>query len=157
MANTFTQLQIHVVFSVQNRTPSLKTTWRNRLFEYMTGIIQNHGHKLLQIGGVEDHVHILIGMQPTEALSELIMEVKRDSCKWINGQKFVKGHFYWQEGYGAFSVSSTAVTKVCGYIAHQEEHHKGITYEEEKEMMVQRSTFQIDNQERTAPSESQEN
>lgn len=97
----------------------------------MTAIIQNHGHKLIQIGGIEDHVHILIGMRTNEALSELIMEVKRDSCKWINENIFVRGHFYWQAGYGAFSVSTSIISRVCGYIENQEVHHRGMSSQEE--------------------------
>ncbi|MDR1516492.1 MAG: IS200/IS605 family transposase, partial [Dysgonamonadaceae bacterium] len=79
MANTFTQIHIHTVFAVQNRISLITTSWQNQLYMYITAIIQKHGHKVLAISGMPDHVHILFGFRPTQALSNLIQEVKRDS------------------------------------------------------------------------------
>ncbi len=101
MANTFTQLLVQLIFAVQNRTSLIDKFWKDRLYAYMTGIIQNNGHKLLIINGMPDHVHILIGFRTTQALSELVQVVKRDSSKWINENKLVRGKFSWQEGFGA--------------------------------------------------------
>ncbi len=95
MANTFTQLHIQLIFAVQNRTSLIDKFWKDRLYAYMTGIIQNNGHKLLIINGMPDHVHILIGFRTTQALSELVQVVKRDSSKWINENKLVRGKFSW--------------------------------------------------------------
>jgi len=124
MANTFTQIHIHVVFAVQNRISCIQKSWQDRLYKYIIAIIQKHKHKVLAIGGMPDHIHILFGFRPTQALSNLIQEVKRDSSEWVNQQGFIAGRFSWQEGYGAFSYSKSHVSKVAKYIETQEEHHQ---------------------------------
>jgi REP element-mobilizing transposase RayT len=98
--------------------------WREELYKYITGIVQNHGHKLLQIGGMPDHLHVLSGMRPAESLSDLMKAVKGESSEWINKQRFVSGRFSWQEGYGAFSYSRSQLDRVIKYINSQPEHHK---------------------------------
>ncbi|GHV47756.1 IS200/IS605 family transposase [Bacteroidia bacterium] len=131
MANTFTQLHVHVVFAVQNRTSLIHKDWQGRLYSYITIIIQKHGHKVLSIGGMPDHVHVLFGLRPTQALSNLMQEVKRDSAEWINQNKLVAGRFSWQQGYGAFSYSKSHVGNVANYIANQDTHHAKRTFMEE--------------------------
>jgi REP element-mobilizing transposase RayT len=84
MANTYTQIHIHAVFSVQNRISLISTIWRDRLYQYIAAIIQNQGHKILSIGGMPDHIHVLFGFRPTQSLSDLMQNVKRDSSGWIN-------------------------------------------------------------------------
>jgi REP element-mobilizing transposase RayT len=106
-------------------------SWQERLYKYIIAVIQKHGHKVLSIGGMPDHVYILFGFRPTQALSNLIQEVKRDSSEWINKQKFVTGEFSWQEGYGAFSYGKSQISDVAHYIEIQEEHHKKRTFREE--------------------------
>jgi REP element-mobilizing transposase RayT len=124
MANTYTQIHIHGIFAVQNRTSLITESWQNELYKYITGIVQNHGHKMLQIGGISDHVHILFGMRPVESLSYLMKAIKGESSEWINQNHFVRGRFSWQEGYGAFSYSKSQLNNVIRYIANQPEHHK---------------------------------
>lgn len=137
MANTYTQIHIHSVFSVQNRMSLIQNLWKDRLYQYIITIIQNHGHKVLVIGGMPDHIHILFGFRPTQALSELMQMIKRDSSEWINDEKFVMGKFSWQEGYGAFSYSKSHIDQVARYIANQEIHHKKKTFlEEYKEILT---------------------
>jgi REP element-mobilizing transposase RayT len=131
MANTFTQIHIHIVFAVQNRMSLLNKLWQERLYKYMIAVIQKHGHKVLAIGGMPDHVHILFGFRPAQALSKLVQELKRDSSEWINKEKLVMGKFQWQEGYGAFSYSKSQITQVANYIETQEKHHKEQTFREE--------------------------
>ncbi len=131
MPNTYTQIHIHTVFAVQNRLCLIDKSWRDRLYQYIVSIIQNNGHKVLAIGGVADYVHILFGFRPTESLSHLMQEVKRDSSTWINANHFVKGKFSWQEGFGAFSYSKSQIPNVCNYIETQEEHHRKRTFTEE--------------------------
>jgi REP element-mobilizing transposase RayT len=138
MEKTFTQLYVHVVFTVQNREPLINKNWRDRLYHYITAIVQNHGHKMLAIGGVEDHVHLFIGMNPAEALSNLIKEIKRDSTLWINKNRFVMGRFSWQEGYGAFTYSKSQLSAVCGYIGNQEIHHQKKTFAEEYDEILRK-------------------
>lgn len=124
MANTYTQIHIQTVFSVQDRSCIIKKNWKNELFRYITGIIQNHGHKVLAINGMPDHIHVFFGMRPTQSLSDLMQDVKGDSSKWINKKRFVEGRFSWQEGFGGFSYSKSHVNNVIDYIKEQEIHHQ---------------------------------
>ena len=131
MPNTYSQIHIHAVFTVQNRESLISNDWKIELYKYITGIIQNQQHKLLAINGMPDHIHILFGMRPNQSLSDLMQDVKGSSSKWINEKGFVKGKFSWQEGYGAFSYSKSQLNQVVDYINKQEEHHKQKTFLEE--------------------------
>ena len=106
-------------------------SFKNELYQYITGIIQNQEHKVLAINGTEDHIHIFIGMRPSQSISDLLQDIKSSSSKWINDKKFLKIKFEWQSGYGAFSYSKSHVDKVINYIENQEEHHKKETFKEE--------------------------
>ena len=131
MANTYTQIYIQYVFAVQNRISLIKNEWKGELYKYMTGIINQHEHKLLSIGGMTDHIHALVSMHPKQAPSDLMYELKRSSSLWINENKFVVGKFSWQEGFGAFSYSQSQISRVSKYIENQETHHKKKTFREE--------------------------
>ncbi|MEX2350060.1 MAG: IS200/IS605 family transposase [Flavobacteriaceae bacterium] len=131
MANTYTQIHIQVVFAVKFRHSLIQKSWKDELYKYMTAIIQNHDHKVLQINGMPDHIHILIGLRPTQALSDLMKQVKHDSTVWINSKKLTTKRFAWQEGFGAFSYSKSHVPRVIKYIQNQEEHHRIKTLNEE--------------------------
>ena len=96
MANTYTQIHIQAVFAVQNRDCVIGKKWKDELYKYITGIIQNHNHKLLAINGMPDHLHIFFGMRPTQSISDLMQQVKGDSSKWINEKKFIHSKFSWQ-------------------------------------------------------------
>ncbi len=124
MANTYTQLFVHLVFAVQNRQALISETWKDELYKYITGIISNKGHKILSIGGVSDHIHILIGVIPDQSISSLVADIKRSSSLWINEKRLTTGKFAWQEGFGAFSYGKSQVHDVCEYIENQEEHNK---------------------------------
>jgi putative transposase len=142
MANTYTQLHIQVVFAVQNRDCVIRNSWKNELHKYITGIIENHNHKVMAINGMPDHLHILFGMRPTHSLSDLIQDIKGGSSKWINQKGYVKGKFSWQEGYGAFSYSKSHVDAVIDYIKHQEKHHRKKTFVEEYHEFLEK--FEVD-------------
>ena len=144
MANTFTQIHIHAVFAVQNRISLIHKFWQERLYKYIIAIIQKHGHKVLSIGGMPDHIHILFGFRPTQALSALIQEVKRDSSEWINKEKLVMGRFSWQEGYGAFSYSKSHVSQVAKYIETQEKHHQKKSFLEEYKKILRDFDLEYD-------------
>jgi len=131
MPNTYTQIHIQTVFTVRNRTCVIHRSWEEELYRYITGIVQNHGHKVLAINGMPDHVHLFFGMRPSQSLSDLMQVVKGDSSKWINSKKFVPGRFSWQEGYGAFSYSKSHVPNVIDYVRNQEEHHRTRTFLDE--------------------------
>ena len=102
----------------------IQPTWQDELYKYMTGCIANHQCKVLAIGGVADHVHILVSMHPSISSSSLMADVKRSSSIWINEHHFVPCRFAWQEGFGAFSYAKSAIENVARYIEKQEEHHK---------------------------------
>ena len=131
MANTYTQIHIQTVFSVQDRYCIIQKTWKDELFQYITGIIQNNGHKVLSINGMPDHVHILFGMRPTQSLSDLMQDIKGDSSKWINKKGYISGRFSWQEGFGGFSYGKSQVNNVIDYIKNQEIHHRKKSFTEE--------------------------
>ncbi|ADB40661.1 IS200/IS605 family transposase [Spirosoma linguale] len=131
MPNTYTQIHLQLVFAVKHRTAVINPGWKYDLYNYITGIIQNHKHKLLAINGVPDHIHILIGMRPTQSLSDLMQDIKQSSSKWINEQQLTVGRFAWQEGYGAFSYGKSLLPAVINYIENQEEHHQTRTFLEE--------------------------
>lgn len=131
MPNTYTQIYIQVVFTVQNRISLLKKEWKDELYKYITGIVQNNGHKLIAINGMADHLHIFIGLKPSQSLSDLMQDVKGDSSKWINEKGFVKGKFEWQAGFGGFSYSLSQIDHVVKYIQNQEIHHAKKTFLQE--------------------------
>ena len=131
MANTYTQIHMQCVFTVQNRTCIIRENWKNQVYKYITGIIQNNGHKVLSINGMPDHVHVFFGMRPAQSLSDLMQDIKGDSSKWINDKKFINARFSWQEGYGGFSYSKSHVNNVIEYIKNQELHHQKKTFIEE--------------------------
>ena len=109
MANTFSQIYIQVVFAVKGRDNLIQPHWEERLYQYITGIVQNKGQKMLAINGMPDHIHFFIGMKPSCCVSDLVREVKKASTDMINENKFSKSKFNWQEGYGAFSYSHSQI------------------------------------------------
>ena len=131
MANTFSQLYVHYVFAVKGRDSLILETWRHSLYKYMNGIIEQHGHKPFTINGISDHVHVLVSMNPNQAPSDLMYEVKRSTSIWINENRFVPGKFSWQEGFGAFSYGKSQIPSIARYIENQQQHHKKRTFYEE--------------------------
>ncbi len=131
MANTYTQLYVHIVFTVQNRQSLLNSEWREELFKYITGIVKNREQKLLAINGTADHVHIFVGITPTIAVSDLVRDIKAGSSGFINEKRWVHGKFNWQEGFGAFTHSHREIDSVIKYIQNQQEHHRKKTFKEE--------------------------
>jgi REP element-mobilizing transposase RayT len=146
MPNTYTQIHIHAVFAVKFRASRIKSIWKDELYKYITGIIQNQNHKLIAINGVADHIHILFGMRPVQSLSDLMQDIKSGSSKWINEKKFCNSKFEWQEGYGAFSYSKSQLKQVATYIENQEEHHRKQTFADEYKEFLDK--FEVDYDER---------
>jgi REP element-mobilizing transposase RayT len=142
MANTYTQIHIQSVFAVQNRQSLIHESWKDELYKYITGIIQKYDHKVLQINGMPDHIHILYGMRPTQSLSDLMKYVKQDSSKWINTKGLVNRKFSWQAGYGAFSYSKSDIQNVINYIKNQEEHHQKTKFKDEYKQLLKK--FEVD-------------
>jgi len=131
MPNTYTQLYIQIVFVVKGRQNLISKNNRDELHRYITGIVQNRGHKLLSIFCMPDHTHVLLGLKPSQSISDLARDIKAASSGFINEKKWVLGKFAWQEGYGAFSYSKSQVNNVARYIQGQEEHHRKKSFQEE--------------------------
>jgi putative transposase len=146
MSGTYTQIHIQAIFAVKFRDSLIDHSWKERLHKYITGIVQNNGHKMLSINSMPDHLHLLFGFRPNQSISDLMRLVKCDSSEWINKQKLTKNKFRWQDGYGAFSYARSQVKAVINYVENQESHHKKITFLQEYIVFLKR--FEIDYDER---------
>ena len=144
MPNTFTQLYVHCVFAVKYRAGMLHTEWDERLRLYISATVQNNGHKMLAINNVPDHLHLLVGLNPNQSISEMMRLVKCDSAEWINKEKLTQQKFHWQEGYGAFSNSRSQVDNVVKYIINQQENHKKVTFLDEYKHMLDKAGITYD-------------
>jgi REP element-mobilizing transposase RayT len=131
MANTYTKCYFHLVFAVKNREAKIGRDWKDEMEMYITGIIQNHKHKLLAIGSMPDHIHIFIGYNVNHLIPDLVEEIKTSSNEWINQKRYSKFKFEWQRGYGAFTHSSSQIDHVVKYINNQEDHHRKKTFRDE--------------------------
>jgi len=131
MANTYTQIYIHLVFSPKNRQALIGKGWKNDLEKYISGIVQNHKHKMLAIGTMPDHIHIFIGYNVNHLIPNLVEEIKTSSNAWIKQNRLSQFHFEWQKGYGAFSHSRLQLDTIIKYILNQEMHHKKKSFKEE--------------------------
>ncbi len=128
---TYSQIHLQLIFAVKFRDALIQHNFKEELYKYITGIIQNNKHKLLAINGVEDHIHILIGFRTHQSVSELVNIVKSNSSKWINEKKFLPVRFEWQKGYGVFSYGKSQINAVINYINNQESHHHKKSFREE--------------------------
>ena len=144
MANTYTQIHIQSAFAVQNRDAVINRKWQDELYKYITGIVQSREHKLLAIGGMPDHVHILFGFRPKQSLSDLMHDIKGVSSKWINESRLINCKFSWQEGYSAFSYARSDLQNVIRYIQNQREHHRKITFMEEYVALLKEFEIEYD-------------
>jgi putative transposase len=144
MGHTYTTIRIHVVFSTLGRRPLILPEVQPRLCDYIGGIGKNHDIPIHEIGGIEDHVHILLSMPPTVTLSKVVQLLKAYSSKWMNEGVIKMGRFSWQEGYAAFSVSRSNFDKVAEYIRGQTEHHKKHAFEDELKSLLLRNGVQFD-------------
>ncbi len=142
MANTYTQLYIHLVFAVQGRQSVVAESIRERFQQYICGIAQERQHKVLAIYCMPDHLHLLLGLHPGQSIAELVQLVKSNSSKWLNENKLLPGRFEWQRGYGAFSYARSQLNSIVQYILNQPEHHHKLTFQEEYIAFLQR--FEVD-------------
>ncbi len=131
MANTYTCLHYHVVFSTKGRERFIASTFENRIWDYLGGIARENGMKPILVGGVEDHVHLLSSMPPSVSLSEAVKQIKGGSSGWIKANFPGLGKFAWQDGFGAFTVSKSQIPEVQDYIRGQREHHLEKSFQEE--------------------------
>ncbi len=131
MADTYAQAYFHLVFAVKSRQALIQKSWKDDLEKYISGIIQNNGHKLIAIGSMPDHIHIFIGYNLTQTIPVLVEKIKTSSNHWIKENKFSKVKFNWQNGYGAFTHSHSQIDAVAKYVLNQESHHRRKTFREE--------------------------
>jgi REP element-mobilizing transposase RayT len=129
MPQSLSRVLVHLVFSTKNREPFIKPEFRDRAFEYLGGTLNGIDCPVIAVGGVADHVHLLFVLGRTVSVSQAVEEVKKESSKWA--KRNVDRRFYWQGGYGAFSVSASMVPRVVAYIAGQEVHHRRRTFQDE--------------------------
>ena len=127
----FTQLYIQLVFSPYKRENIIRNNIKEELYKYINSTIKNLNHKPIIINGMPDHIHILIGLNPTQSISDLVRDIKRSSALFINEKKWFKGKFNWQEGYGGFSYGRSQLDEIYKYIENQEMHHKKYNFKDE--------------------------
>lgn len=146
MGSTYVQFQIHIIFAVKFREAVIDSSWESKLYKHISGIINSFNHKLFIINGMPDHLHLLVGMQPNQSVSDLVQRIKGNSSKWINDNQLTPKHFRWQKGYGCFSCSQSILPKVISYIKNQEQHHQSKTFLEEYVAFL--DAFEIDYEEK---------
>jgi len=141
---SYTKLTYHVVFSTKYRQPTITEEIRERLYEYIGGTIRNLNGSLLEIGGIEDHLHLLVNLSPAKSLSDSIRDIKANASKWANELAELEVRFEWQKGYGAFTVSYSHTDSVRHYIRNQREHHCAMSFEDEYIKMLRSHEIEYD-------------
>ncbi len=144
MANTYTSLHYHLVFSTKNRERWINPEIEERVWSYLAGIAKQNKMTPIQIGGVEDHVHVLLGASPTLAPSKIAQMVKGGSSAWIHDTFPDMKAFAWQDGFGGFTVSRSNVESVADYIRGQREHHRSRTFQDEYLALLQKHGVSYD-------------
>jgi REP element-mobilizing transposase RayT len=146
MPNTYTQIHIHCIFAVKYRQALITKEWKERLHQYVTGIIQNYDHKMIAINSMPDHLHMFFGMRPNQSLSDLMRIVKGDLSEWANNQKITPKPFRWQEGFRGFSYEKNKISVVAAYIENQEIHHQKKAFLEEYREFLDKFGIEYDEQ-----------
>ena len=145
MSQSLSKIYVHLVFSTKGRTDTIPKQHLAEVHAYVAEIFNNHGCPAIQVGGTANHIHILFVLGKQANLSEIVRTVKSSTSKWINeknGSPY--HHFFWQEGYGAFSVSNSHVDAVVAYIKGQEEHHKKVSFQDEFRKICQLYDVHLD-------------
>jgi putative transposase len=142
MANTYTQIYIQVVFAVEGRQSLITPEHNDELQKYITGIVSAQKQKLIAINNMPDHLHMLVGLRPDAALSDLVRDIKAGSSSFIKGKRWVQGRFSWQEGFGAFSYSRSQLGTVIRYIENQQKHHAKKSFLDEYTALL--NNFKVD-------------
>lgn len=144
MANTYTKLNVHVVFHVKRTRITIRKEDLGQVFAYIGGIIQNVGGYPITVGGITNHIHILATMPKTMSVSEFVQKIKANSSKWIKTIDEYYETFAWQEGYGAFCVSPSLLKKTIRYIETQEQHHHGVSVRDEFIQFLKENGIEFD-------------
>jgi len=144
MPQSLANIYIHLIFSTKNRLPLIKKESQCDLHSYMATVLANMKCPATIINSMPDHVHILFSLTRTVALAKAVEEVKKASSIWLKTQGEEYGQFYWQAGYGAFSVSESKTGKVANYIKNQEEHHQNSSFKDEYRQVLERHRIEYD-------------
>ena len=144
MPQSFTCLHYHIVFSTKNRQPTILEDFRDRLYEYIGGILDKNDSRLIAAGGMHDHMHVLASINKELSISAALRLIKSNSSKWVH-ETFTEHHeFAWQAGYGAFAVSFSKLDTVKEYIANQERHHRKVTFKQEFKTLLMKHELEFD-------------
>ncbi len=143
MSSTYLGLYYHLVFSTKDREPSIRNEWRSRLHEYLGATVNRPGGQSHGVGGINDHVHLLVELKATLCLADFMRELKKSSSSWVH-ETIANPAFAWQEGYAALTVSASSVPNVRRYIQNQEEHHRHRSFREEVLTLLRRSGVKVD-------------
>ena len=144
MPGTYSQIYIQIVFAVKGRQNLISPKWKDELHKYIAGIIKGKDQKPIIVNGMQDHIHAFIGLKPSMKISDLVRDIKNNSTNFINDNRFVRGKFCWQEGYGVFSYSHSQINNVYNYILNQEEHHKKKSFREEYLELLKKFEIEYD-------------
>jgi REP element-mobilizing transposase RayT len=144
MASTYLSLHYHIVFGTKDRMPLIDASWRPRLHEYLGGTVRGLGAIPEAIGGVADHVHLLVGLKSTHCVADFVRDLKKAATLWIQNEIERGGKFAWQTGYAAFTVSATARQAVREYINNQEAHHRVKSFREEFVSILEKAGIEYD-------------
>lgn len=142
--SSFTRLTYHVIFSTKYRQPLMSDSLRERLYEYHGGTIRGLKGHLIEVGGVEDHLHLLANFSPAAAISDVVRDIKANGSRWVNDLGDFPGRFEWQKGYACFTVSYSHRQQVRNCIQNQREHHRKRTFQEEYIEFLQRHEIEFD-------------
>lgn len=144
MANTYTQLYVHIVFAVSGRQSLIHPLHNDELQKYITGIVTKKGHKMFAINNMPDHLHIFLSMKPSESISDLVRDIKANSSRLIREKKWTRLPFSWQEGYGAFTYAKSQKDILVRYVMNQQEHHRTKSFREEYIEMLKKFDIPYD-------------
>jgi putative transposase len=144
MSSTLTNLVYHIVFSTKNREPNITAPIRMELYKYIGGIVRAEGGTLLEIGGMPDHVHLVVRFKSEPSVATMIKIIKSKSSKWLNEQPKRPGRFEWQRGYAAFTVSVSQLEAVRSYVKNQEPHHRRKTFQDELRLLLEKHGVEYD-------------
>ncbi len=143
MPQSLVKVLVHIVFSTKERSKLITPEIEARLYGYISGIISKNGGRMIIAGGTFDHIHLLVSIGRID-IGELIGDIKRSSSVWIKRQDARFAKFYWQRGYGAFSIGQSQVPAVSRYISNQKQHHKQQTFQDEFRELCRKYDVEID-------------
>lgn len=144
MANTYTKIYLHIIFAVKNSNSLIPAIYLRDIHAYICGILKNHGHYVYAVGGIDSHVHILIGYNINQSIPDLVRDVKSSTTTYIKSKHIIPYRFEWQTGYGCFSYSRSQLSAVSKYVNNQNEHHKSMSLTDEIKSILAKYDIEFD-------------